>query len=97
MTPIEARALVARLVHRVAPELDLAGVADDALWQDELDLDSIDFLALVTGLHAETGIDVPERRFPELATVGGFVAYVASAASTVSGPGSLSPVEPPGG
>ena len=72
-----ARATLTRLLRRIAPELDLASVADDALLQDELELDSMDFLALVAALAQDTGVEIPERDYPELATVGGFVAYVA--------------------
>ena len=50
--------------------------------QDELDLDSMDFLNLVTALHNETGIDVPERDYPRLSTIDGFVAYVAQATAS---------------
>ena len=39
----------------------------------------MDFLNLVTALHDETGIDVPERDYPQLASVDGFVAYVTAA------------------
>jgi acyl carrier protein len=77
MTPADARTLLARLLRSVAPEIDLTGLPDDMLLQDELDIDSMDFLNLVTALHDQTGIAVPERDYPELATLGGFVAYVA--------------------
>ena len=79
MNTDHAHALLADLLRRIAPEVDLAEVDPDALIQDELDLDSMDFLNLVTALHDQTGIDVPERDYPQLATVGGFVAYVADA------------------
>jgi acyl carrier protein len=39
----------------------------------------MDFLNLVTALHEETGIDVPERDYPLVATIDGFVTYVAAA------------------
>jgi acyl carrier protein len=42
---------------------------------------SVDFLNLVTALHDETGIEVPERDYPRLATLDGFVAYVIAAPS----------------
>ena len=51
----------------------------DAPLQEAIDLDSMDFLNLVTALHEETGIDVPERDYPSLSTVAGFVAYMAAA------------------
>lgn len=79
MTANDARALLGRLLHRIAPEVDLDEVDADALLREAMDLDSMDFLNLVTALHEETGIDVPERDYPSLSTVAGFVAYVAAA------------------
>ena len=79
MNDDDARALLARLLHRIAPEVDLDEVDPDAPLQEAMDLDSMDFLNLVTALHEETGIDVPERDYPLLSTVRGFVAYVAAA------------------
>jgi acyl carrier protein len=77
----DARAVLGRLLQDIAPEVDLADVDDDALLHEELDLDSMDFLNLVTALHDEVGVDVPERDYPKLATVGGFTAYVSEAAA----------------
>ena len=79
MNTTDIRSLLARLLRRIAPEVDLSGLDDATLLQEQLDLDSMDFLNLVTGLHDELGIDVPERDYPKLATIGGFVDYVASA------------------
>ena len=79
MNPTEARALVERLVHRIAPEADLSSADPDAPLQDALDLDSMDFLNLITSLHEETGIDIPERDYPRLGSIAGFVDYVVAA------------------
>lgn len=76
MTPAEAHDLLARLLRGIAPEADLSAIDPTAPIQEELDLDSMDFLNLVTGLHDATGIDVPERDYPRLASVDGFVSYV---------------------
>lgn len=81
VTPTDARALLARLLAGIAPEADLSTVPDDAPLQVELDLDSMDFLDLVGALHEATGLDVPERDYPQLSTVRGFVAYVAGASA----------------
>lgn len=81
MNDDQALALLGRLLHDIAPEADLASVAADALLQDELDLDSMDFLNLMTALKDETGIDVPERDYPRLASVSGFIRYIASRAA----------------
>ena len=77
----DPHALLARLLHRIAPEVDLDQVDPAEPLQDAADLDSMDFLSLMAALYAETGIDVPERDYPAVASVDGFVAYVASAAS----------------
>jgi acyl carrier protein len=76
MNADDARALLARLLHGIAPEIDLADADPHALLQETLDLDSMDFLNLVTALHDETGIEVPERDYPKLATIDGFIAYI---------------------
>ena len=76
MTIDDPRTLLAELLHRIAPEVDLDEVDPDAPLQESMDLDSMDFLNLVTALHEATGIEVPERDYPSLATITGFVDYV---------------------
>ena len=79
MNTDDARTLIARLLHRIAPEVDLDAADPDAPLQEAMDLDSMDFLNLVTALHEETGIDVPERDYPRVSTLAGLVAYVVAA------------------
>jgi acyl carrier protein len=79
VTTDDARSLLGRLLHRIAPEVDLDEVDPQAPLQEAMDLDSMDFLNLVTALHDETGIDVPERDYPRLSTVSGCIAYLAAA------------------
>jgi acyl carrier protein len=82
MTPNDARALLARLLHGVAPEIDLDQIDPAEPLQEAAELDSMDFLNLVTALYDETGIDVPERDYPLIATIDGFVAYIAATSPT---------------
>jgi acyl carrier protein len=89
MTTDDARSLLARLLHGVAPEVDIDRIDPAASLQEAAELDSMDFLNLVTALHEETGIDVPERDYPLVATIDGFVAYVAAADAAGSKKGSL--------
>jgi acyl carrier protein len=86
VTPTEARALLARLLRGVAPEVDLDAVDPAAPLQEEADLDSMDFLNLMTALYDETGIEVPERDYPLVATIDGFVSFVSSAPQPRSTP-----------
>lgn len=79
MDETDARATLRLLLHRIAPEADLDAVGDGEQLQEALELDSMDFLNLMTALHEATGVDVPERDYPLVATVGGFVSYVTGA------------------
>ncbi|HEX6569200.1 MAG TPA: acyl carrier protein [Acidimicrobiales bacterium] len=78
MNAAETRALLARLLHGIAPEVDLDTIDPAASLQEEAELDSMDFLNLVTALYDETGIEIPERDYPRVATVDGFVGYVSA-------------------
>jgi acyl carrier protein len=81
MSPDDARPLLSRLLHGIALEIDLAEIDPAAALQDAAELDSMDLLNLVGALYDETGIDVPERDYPAIATVDGFAAYVTAAAA----------------
>ena len=84
MNPDDALDLFARLLHHVAPEIPRQELVPTARLQEDFELDSMDFLNLVTALHQETGVDVPEHDYPRLATVSSFVDYVVSATSAGS-------------
>ena len=77
MNHTDAHALFERLLRQIAPEVDVVDADHDAALQDSLGLDSMDFLNLVTALHETMGIEVPERDYPQLGTIDGFVGYIA--------------------
>ena len=81
MTRDEATALLAAVLHEVAPEVDLAAVDPDLPIQEVTDIDSLDFLSLVTAIHNRAGIEIPDRDYPKLATLKLFVSYLMSASS----------------
>jgi acyl carrier protein len=76
MNAHDARSLLTRLLGRIAPEADLDVLGPDAPLQDALDLDSLDFLNLVTAVETETGRHVPERDYPSLSTLASFSTYL---------------------
>lgn len=84
MTSDDARALLVRLLHGVAPDVDLDEIDPSEPFQEAAQLDSMHFLNLVTALYDETGIDVPERDYPLIATIDGFVVYVTAASAEES-------------
>jgi len=72
----DALELIKTVLHQVAPEADIEDVGPNETLQEALDMDSIDFLNLVIGLSEKTGVDIPERDYPELTTVDGLVSYL---------------------
>ncbi len=76
MTHDEALDIFAGSLRRVAPEVDLASVDRDAPMLDELELDSMDFLSLVTELHERTGLGIPESDYELLSSVDAVVRYL---------------------
>lgn len=76
MTDAEIRTLIADVLGGIAPEAALSTVAGDADLREAFDLDSMDFMNLVIGLHERTGADIPEADYPQLFTLDGAVAYL---------------------
>lgn len=75
MSDAEILAVVAEVLSGIAPEADVSAVPGNADLREELDLDSMDFLNLVVGLHERTGADIPEADYPKLFTRDGVLAY----------------------
>ncbi len=76
MTRDEAMDIMRDALHQVAPEADLGGVGPEEGMAEALDLDSMDFLNFMIGLHERTGIEIPELDYPQLATVEECAAYL---------------------
>lgn len=76
MTPEALRAVFIAELVRVAPDIEPATVHDDDHLQDDLELDSMDFLNLVSALHRRLGVDVAESDYARLATTGSAVPFL---------------------
>lgn len=74
----ELRAAVLRVLGDITPEADLASLQPDVAFREQLDLDSMDMLNFVVGLHGALGVEIPEVDYPKLATLDACVEYLAS-------------------
>ena len=74
----ELSKIVQEELNNIAPEVDLATVDPAADLREAIDIDSMDFLNLVTALYHRTGIEIPEVDYPKLATLSGIAAYLAT-------------------
>jgi acyl carrier protein len=68
MTRDDVTAVLIDELSRIAPEIDATRIDPDADLREELDIDSMDFLNLVTALHERLNLDIPEVDYSRLAT-----------------------------
>lgn len=79
MTEEQIRAFLRAAIEDIAPNAELDGLDPRASLRDELDLDSMDFLALVRVIHEELGVAVPETEYARIDSLDGCTAYLAQA------------------
>jgi len=77
MKPEQLRGIVLKALGEVAPELESESLDPKAELRDQLDLDSMDFLNFVLGLHKALDVDIPEADYRKLASLDACVAYLA--------------------
>ena len=76
MNDQELRETVLRILHGIAPEVDVSTLDPDVQWQDQLDLDSMNLLDFMVAIEKATGVSVPERDYAKVATLNRCVEYV---------------------
>jgi acyl carrier protein len=76
MTREEIRLAVVKALTSVAPEIDPQMLQPDDVFRQEFDLDSMDFLNFVIGLHTTLGVDVPEADYGKLGTLNAAIDYL---------------------
>jgi len=76
MNEKELAATLAEELHRIAPDIDLAEIDREADLREQFDIDSMDFLNLVTALHKRYGIAIPETNYPRIRTFSAALAYL---------------------
>lgn len=75
MTKEEIRGIVLRVLGQIAPEAELPKLKPNLRLRDQLDLDSMDILNFVIGLHKELGVEIPEADYSKLATLDSCTEY----------------------
>ncbi|HEV8716521.1 MAG TPA: acyl carrier protein [Candidatus Binatia bacterium] len=78
MTNDEIKATVLRVIGDIAPEADLDHLDPAVDVREQLDLDSMDLLNIMIGIHEATGVDIPEADYPRMASLNGSVIYLRS-------------------
>ena len=76
MSEDDIKAAIIEELENIAPDIDASEADSNADLREEFDIDSMDFLNLVTALHERLGIDIPEVDYPKLSSIDGAVAYL---------------------
>jgi acyl carrier protein len=74
----DAPSAIREALAGIAPEADLDGLPPEIDLQEELDLDSMDFLNFLVAVHKSLHVDIPEADYAKVQTIGGIVGYLQS-------------------
>lgn len=80
MNAPQIRETIAHVLGTIAPEVDLATIDPQSPLRDQIDLDSMDWLNVLVGLHERLKVDIPESDYARLVTLDDLVAYLGAKA-----------------
>lgn len=80
MNEADIRAGVIEVLQTIAPEVQVGELVAGQSLREQVDLDSMDWLHVIVGLHQRFGVDIPETDYARLATLDDIVAYLAARA-----------------
>lgn len=76
MTTEQIRATILRVLGEIAPNADIEGVDPNVSFHDQYEIDSIDFLRLMTSLEKELQVTILDFDYPKLSTLQGCEDYL---------------------
>jgi acyl carrier protein len=80
-TQDDIRDQVLSVLTTIAPEVEADDIRDDVLLRDQVDLDSMDWLNFLIGIHKRLHVDIPESDYASLRTLNDVVRFVQRQAS----------------
>lgn len=79
MNEREAREVVLEALRQIAPEVSPEEIDPRIPFQEQIDIDSMDFLNLIIALQERTGVEIPERDYPTMDSLGACTSYLVAA------------------
>ncbi len=76
MTKDAIRQAIVDIIQEILPDEDMSGIDPEKPLRDQLELDSMDFLDIVMELRKRYQIEVPEKDYMELNTLGSTIVYL---------------------
>lgn len=78
MNTDEAKQAALSMLLTIAPEVDADRLRPDRPLRRQIDLDSMDWLNFLIGLHHATGVEIPEADYAKLVTLDDVASYLAA-------------------
>lgn len=72
----ELMAILVSTLQSVAPEVDEKALVANRPLRNQVDLDSMDWLNFLIGLHEQLKVDIPESDYAKLLTLDNLVDYL---------------------
>ena len=72
----ELRAVVIATLKTIAPEVEEGDLRSDRPLRNQVDLDSMDWLNFLIGLHEKLKVEIPEADYARLVTLGDVLDYL---------------------
>lgn len=69
MTKEEIKSSIIKQILKIAPELEENEIEPNANIQRSLEIDSFDFLKILTAMNEEVGVEVPEADYAKVDTL----------------------------
>ena len=76
MNDAELRNVAWNVLKSIAPEIEEDELRDDRPLRSQVDLDSMDWLNFLLGLHRALKVEIPEADYARLLTLADVVAYL---------------------
>ena len=76
MTDDSVHALLVKHLGRIAPEIPLDDIDRNADLREEFDIDSMDFMTLITGLGKELSLPMPESDYDQMRSFDDLLGYL---------------------
>lgn len=75
MTKEEIKKAILEEIYNIAPDYEGEDIDENANIQEEVEIDSYDFLNLLTALYEKFGVEVPEEDYSKVDTLSKMVDY----------------------
>jgi len=82
---MDPRQIILDAIAKIAPDIEPDTLPPDIDFREEAELDSMDFLGVLTAVQEATGLEVPESDYSGIVTIDQFTDYLSARLASVDG------------